>query len=179
MRILSWNCNGGFRNKLHLVADLNADVLVIQECEDPINGPPIYYEWADQYVWAGRNKAKGLGIFAKNGLTLLPLEWEDAGTALFLPVEVSVGMQIVGVWTQASASSRDSYIGQFWHYFQLNRSQFGMKTPPSALGKAVMAALMELWMKTALAWTASMFKRSAMPPIRALVDLKSKHLWAA
>ncbi|MFN9075790.1 MAG: endonuclease/exonuclease/phosphatase family protein [Hyphomonadaceae bacterium] len=128
MRILSWNCNGGFRNKLHLVADFNADVLVIQECEDPINGPPIYYEWADQYVWAGRNKAKGLGIFAKNGLTLLPLEWEDAGTALFLPVEVSVGMQIVGVWTQASASSRDSYIGQFWHYFQLNRSQFGMKT---------------------------------------------------
>lgn len=80
MRIVSWSCNGGFRNKLHLVADFNEDVLVIQECEDPINDPPIYYEWADQYVWTGQNRAKGRGIFAKNGLKLLPLEWEDAGT---------------------------------------------------------------------------------------------------
>jgi len=128
MRILSWNCNGGLRKKLHLVEDFNADVLVIQECEDPSNGPAAYREWADPYVWTGKNKAKGLGIFAKKGLTLLPLDWEDGGTSLFLPVEVTGGIQLVGVWTQAGANSRDSYIGQFWHYFQLNRERFGPKT---------------------------------------------------
>jgi exonuclease III len=34
MKITTWNCNGAFRKKYHLLEDFGADILVIQECED-------------------------------------------------------------------------------------------------------------------------------------------------
>jgi len=35
MKIVVWNCNGAFRNKYHLLENMKADILVIQDCEDP------------------------------------------------------------------------------------------------------------------------------------------------
>ena len=35
MKILSWNCNCRFRDKYHLLDKYNADILIIQECENP------------------------------------------------------------------------------------------------------------------------------------------------
>jgi len=36
MKILSWNCNGALREKFEQLLDIDADINVIQECEDPI-----------------------------------------------------------------------------------------------------------------------------------------------
>ena len=33
MRIISWNCNGAFRNKINSILSLNGDIYVIQETE--------------------------------------------------------------------------------------------------------------------------------------------------
>lgn len=128
VRILSWNCNGAFRRKFHLLEAFDADILVIQECEDPSQSCTDYNDWAGQHIWVGSNKQKGLAIFVRKGLTIRPLAWQDAGTSLFLPVEISGWLQVLGVWTQAGQRSQDSYIGQFWHYFQLNRAQLNDRT---------------------------------------------------
>lgn len=71
MKIVSWNCNGAFRKKYHALEDFNADILIIQECENPTDSTVQFKKWAgENYLWVGNNKNKGLGIFSKNGLKL-------------------------------------------------------------------------------------------------------------
>ena len=36
MKIISWNCNGKFREKFKDIIEEDADIYVIQECEDPV-----------------------------------------------------------------------------------------------------------------------------------------------
>ena len=63
MKIVTWNCNGGLRNKLHAVDSLDADLVVVLECEDPAQSTKAYREWAGDYIWYGKNKNKGIGVF--------------------------------------------------------------------------------------------------------------------
>lgn len=53
MRIVSWNCNGAFRRKFHLLEDLEPDVVVIQECENPDLYQNAFADWANNFLWAG------------------------------------------------------------------------------------------------------------------------------
>ena len=66
MRLITWNCNGAFRRKREQIDALDADVLVIQECEDPAQSNQDYLSWADNYVWTGNGKNKGIGIFPRS-----------------------------------------------------------------------------------------------------------------
>lgn len=67
MKIVTWNCDGALRNKLEEIDSLGADLLLIQECEDPKNNTKHYRQWAGDYLWVGTSKNKGLGVFPKNG----------------------------------------------------------------------------------------------------------------
>lgn len=121
MRLVTWNCNGGFRRKLEQADALNADILVIQECEDPLSSTAAYRDWAGEYLWSGSSKNKGIGIFAKNGLRLDALNWDARNLAQFLAARVDDRFDILAVWTQNSRPSSLGYIGQFWQYLQIHR----------------------------------------------------------
>ncbi len=134
MRIVSWNCNGALRNKLSQLDALNADVLIIQECEDPAHSTSHYREWAGAYLWKGSSKHKGIGVFPKNGNTVCGLEWHGSfsmpalvGTSaatswttasleLFLPFKLNGDQTILSVWTKGDDRRVFSYIGQLWKY---------------------------------------------------------------
>ena len=71
MKIISWNCNGKFREKFKEIIKFDADVYVIQECEDPekyLNDN--YPNFAKNSVWIGDNPNKGLGVFAKQEILI-------------------------------------------------------------------------------------------------------------
>jgi exonuclease III len=69
MKIVTWNCNGAFRKKFEHLSHINADIYVIQECEDPENcKDQSYKNWASNYLWIGNNKNSGLGVFAKDNI---------------------------------------------------------------------------------------------------------------
>ena len=128
MRIVTWNCNGAFRRKFHRLDTIDADVLVVQECEDPAQSTAEYRAWAGAHVWAGYGKNKGIGIFPRRGQTIERLAWSDHGFELFLPVRIDGNLDVLGVWTQRSASSKFGYIGQFWHYLQAHRASLQPST---------------------------------------------------
>jgi exonuclease III len=100
MKFVTWNCNGAFRKKYHALEEFGADILVIQECEDPSRSTIKYREWAGDYLWVGENKNKGIGIFSKNGCELEALNWNDNGLQSFLPCRVDDSVNLIGVWTK-------------------------------------------------------------------------------
>ena len=65
MKIISWNANGKFSEKFPAILEEDADIYVIQECENPeIVNSKEYAEFASNYYWIGENQYYGLGIFA-------------------------------------------------------------------------------------------------------------------
>lgn len=122
MKIVSWNCAGAFRRKCHALEKLNADIYVIQECEDPARSTKTFHSWAGQFLWVGKTKNKGLAVFSRTGLELQPLKWEDDNLELFLPCRIGDRLNLVGVWTKYAESPNFRYIGQLWKYIQLHRT---------------------------------------------------------
>jgi exonuclease III len=128
VRIVTWNCNGAFRKKFEKASELDADIYVIQECENPLlSADQKYKEWAKNFHWVGDNRHRGLGIFARSSLLLMKLDWNcqfgDRSLKYFLPCSVNNQFNILAVWTQQDPFDGFSYIGQFWKYLQINREK--------------------------------------------------------
>lgn len=139
MKIVTWNCNGALRNKLSALDTLEADVYVIQECENPARSNQAYQQWAGEYLWRGNNKNKGIGVFAKKGHALRALNWnsefnfkiegvkhrslswKSEDLELFLPCVIDADTPLLAAWTKANNAKNFGYIGQFWIYLQMHQ----------------------------------------------------------
>ena len=119
MQIVSWNCNGALRNKLQMLQTFNADLYVIQECEDPLRcASEDYRAWAENHLWVGTNKNRGLGVFAKPGIQLEAVPLETAPLELFLPCKINGSISLLAAWTREANSPTFRYIGQLWKFLQ-------------------------------------------------------------
>lgn len=145
MKILTWNCNGAFRKKVALVDRLDADILVIQECKDPLRSTEKYLDWAGDYLWIGESKNKGLGVFPRKNNHIEPLNWEgkidlslntknskeisikNQDLKYFLPCKVNNDFNLIGVWAKAANFNNFQYIGQIWLYLQIHRNKLRSK----------------------------------------------------
>jgi exonuclease III len=128
IRIVSWNCNGGLRKKFQHLDALEADILIVQECEDPAQYGSEYLHWAGKYQWCGDIRSKGIGIFSRLDQPLRRLDWDTEPHKLFLPVGIGDDLEIVGVWTQNAKPTSNAYIVQFWNFLQANRDRLSAKT---------------------------------------------------
>jgi len=123
MKIITWNCNGAFRKKFHLLEQFNADIEVIQECENPEAATDeAYKQWASNFLWTGENKNKGLGIFCRASLKVKNNNWETNKTKYFISANIDNKFNIVGAWNHHADSPNFGYIGQLWKYLQVNKS---------------------------------------------------------
>uniref|UniRef100_UPI0025CB8A57 hypothetical protein n=1 Tax=uncultured Methanobrevibacter sp. TaxID=253161 RepID=UPI0025CB8A57 len=100
MKIISWNVNGKFSEKFPTILEEDADIYVIQECENPvIVNLKEYGEFASNYFWVGENQYYGLGIFVKDNVKLELIDLDDKGLRYFIPVRVNDDFNLLGIWT--------------------------------------------------------------------------------
>lgn len=123
MKIVSWNCNGKFREKFQTILALDADIYVIQECENPAESKCIEYsDFAQNYLWIGENKNKGLGVFAKEGIKLRENDWQKYCLRNFLSVHINDSFDLVAVW------ACKPYIEEYYIYQSINISNYTKNT---------------------------------------------------
>ncbi|SDC08705.1 Exonuclease III [Pelagirhabdus alkalitolerans] len=115
MKIVSWNCNGKFREKYKNIKRLNADIYVIQECENPeLIGDKGYIEFGSNCLWVGNNKNKGLGIFASKEILLENNHWETHYLRNFISAKVNRSFDLLAVW------AGKPYIEEYCVYQSIN-----------------------------------------------------------
>jgi exonuclease III len=110
--------------------DYDADIYVIQECENPSEcDNQEYQNWASNSLWIGDSKNKGLGIFGRSGIKIQLLHWpnqfQNHTVKHFLPCKVNNEFDLLGVWTHRNNSPNFGYIGQLWKYLQINKEKIG------------------------------------------------------
>ncbi len=145
MKIVNWNCHGALRNKIEQLDKLNADIYIIQECEDPKFSTKKYKEWAGDYLWVGDNKNRGIGIFPKENIDIKKLDWngnfkiqglnsksnliswKTSDLKLFLPFSINNMFTVLAVWTKGKDGEKFGYIGQVWKYLQIHHKELHQK----------------------------------------------------
>ncbi|AFM11951.1 endonuclease/exonuclease/phosphatase family protein [Turneriella parva] len=122
MKIATWNCGGALRKKVEILQTLNADVYIIQECERPGDSysDSAYAEFCANSLWVGDLHYKGLGIFAKPGISLSRKDWSDHGLKHFLPARINDSFDLLAMWAHKANSPTFGYIGQLWKYLQFH-----------------------------------------------------------
>jgi len=131
LKFLTWNCNGAFREKFKSIASYDADVYVIQECENPEKVDSKYSDYhlfSKNYFWNGSNKNKGLGVFAKDTITIEKLNlnhiWRGRELQWFLPLRINSSINLLAVWNHHADAEAFQYMGQFWLFMQNNKAEF-------------------------------------------------------
>lgn len=123
IKILSWNCGGRFRDKFKYLSSINADILVIQECENPqTSKSKEYQKFANNYIWTGETNSKGLGVFAKEGIQIRENNWLKYCLRNFISVRINDSFDLVAVW------ACKPYIDEYYIYQQINISNFNENT---------------------------------------------------
>ena len=140
MKIVSWNCNGNFRETIPSIIDedsetyLDADIYVIAECENPRYPLPKYEEYktiienlvGDNYFWTGDLHFKGLGIFAKENIKLELIEGLNEKFKNFIALRVNDRFNLLGVWAMGKDKEEglNEYVEMIHDYFDSNPQLF-------------------------------------------------------
>ncbi|WP_092935988.1 endonuclease/exonuclease/phosphatase family protein [Natrinema hispanicum] len=109
MRLAAWNCNQAFRRKQHHLLDLEPDIAVVPECEDP-EEKGDWSSWTD-WEWTGGDPHRGIGVFTRNDIAISDTT-EIAEADHFLHVETDA-VDVLAVWAMNDRENpRQRYIGQ-------------------------------------------------------------------
>lgn len=128
LKIISWNCNGNFREKYESIIKEDADIYVICECENPCeydeNGYPEFA--GTNYFWTGDLHYKGLGIFAKDNIKLEPIEGLNEKFKNFIALRVNDTFNLLGVWAMGKDKEKglNEYVEMIHDYFDANSQLF-------------------------------------------------------
>jgi exonuclease III len=127
MKLITWNCQGGFRKKADIILMHRPDILVIQECEHP--DKLLFSSTTRQpndFLWFGDNHHKGLGVFSYSNYKFQIINEHNSDLKIILPISVTGGeldFKLFAIWANNPQDKENRYIEQVWkaikHYDQL------------------------------------------------------------
>ncbi|MBK6365245.1 MAG: endonuclease/exonuclease/phosphatase family protein [Saprospiraceae bacterium] len=118
MKIITWNCQGAFRNKADAIFVHKPDILVIQECEyvDKLVFNQQFPQ-PDDVLWFGDNVHKGLCVFSYNGYSLSLSEHYNNELKFIAPVlakGVHHECMLFAIWANNPGDPEGRYVEQIW-----------------------------------------------------------------
>ena len=104
MKIVSWNCRGGFYSyeKYKNIRQLDADVYVISEINEPTKPDEEYKKFINNHYYLefpSEKNVKGLAVIAKEDINLEKINWDYDKSQDFLAVRVEDKLDLIAVWT--------------------------------------------------------------------------------
>ena len=109
MKIITWNCCLKLSSKFETIKRLNADILIIQECEKL---PKDYFPGAE-YHWIGHQDNKGVGVVLFNLTAEIDKAFNDK-LDYFLPLNLDNGIKLLATWSftyRAAGRFGDGHLG--------------------------------------------------------------------
>jgi len=101
MRLVAWNCNGGFHRKSDALAALAPDVAILSECAnlDTLHRKAPGFAPTDA-LWMGDNPHRGLAVFSFGRYRLSRARSHDPTITYALPVRVrgAATFNLVALW---------------------------------------------------------------------------------
>ena len=139
MKLVSWNCNGIFREKIKSITEndqdtyVDSDIYVICECENPDEPMAKYEEYKelvdnlfeDNYYWIGNLHYKGLGVFAKENVKLEKLE-TNGEFEYFMAFRVNDSFNLLCIWVQDKDEEKrlNPYVEMIHDFYDANMDLF-------------------------------------------------------
>lgn len=101
MRLVSWNCAGGYGKKAERILALEPDLLVIQEITE--NDADVVE--ARSAHWVGLPRHKGMAVFGFDDVPCELVPWPSNDLRWYLPVRWN-GLGILAIWAHIITSPR-------------------------------------------------------------------------
>jgi exonuclease III len=109
MKLISWNCCLKLSSKFEAIKRLNADIIIIQECEKL---PKDYFPGAE-YYWIGHQDNKGIGVLLFNSTAEIDKAFNDK-LDYFMPLNLDNGIKLLATWSfthRAAGRFGDGHLG--------------------------------------------------------------------
>lgn len=115
MRIVSWNCAGDYRDKIHKIIELKPDIAVIQECEclDELKEQRKDNIPQKSFWFSERDHSKGVGIFFYNDFNILSIEYYSK-IEFIVPLRIKnkFDFYLFAIWAMQGRGEGAAYTGQ-------------------------------------------------------------------
>ena len=125
MKLVTWNCNGGFisKKKNKALLDLDPDIAVVQECSrrDAVAAAGEAY----QVLWFGDpQQLRGLAIFHKHAWKIEPKAEPTHNWIVACNVSGPAEFLLVAVWSCPASTGEGKYIKLIRDSFDKNKDWF-------------------------------------------------------
>ncbi len=104
MRIISWNCQGGYRKKIDNILEIKPDIVVIQECENLEKLRVFCKEKIPlkSFWFGGFYPHKGVGVFFYKDYQILSME-NNISIEFIVPMKITNNFEfhLFAIWAMA------------------------------------------------------------------------------